>query len=143
MALSSNGRSLFSHRGEVAASGRITPILPPLAVDLLVDPELDLSPSESLPQPARTSGSTRSPATAIFCIRISTCPSDGGRRRRCWAAENVVGDNVLTGRGPGKTQIRNGGETSRSSRKAARFATVGAPARAFVGGPGADLQGSG
>src|SRR5215203_6133884 len=91
MASSRSGLSLFSQRGEVAASGRRTPTLPPSSAALLLSP-LPLPPlsvplSSSLPQAARNRVSTATPATAIFRIRISgvpfrwvAAPLFGGRR---------------------------------------------------------------
>src|SRR6478609_417354 len=113
----SNGRSLFSQRGELAASGRITPTLPPLAappLEELLEPVLE--PPLEPPQAESRSGRTTSPATAIFRIRMSGCPSDGEQRHRAGAARNVVDHNVLIPADPGKSQVRNGDETSGSSR---------------------------
>ncbi len=117
MASFSSGRSLFSQRGELAASGRITPTLPPASALLLPSPEPVPEGSLSPPQAVSRSGRTTSPATAIFRIRMSGCPSDGEQRHRVRAARNVVDHNVLIPADPGKSQVRNGAETSGSSRR--------------------------
>src|SRR4051812_29570248 len=77
-AAASNGRSLASQRGEVAASGRITPALP---LPFPEPPEFD---PESLPQAATRSVITTRPAPApskrlsMACSFLGAGPRQGG-----------------------------------------------------------------
>ncbi len=67
-AFSRLGRSLASQRGEVVASGRMTPTLPLLPPSVLPELLLELL---SLPHAATASSSTTpTPATAAWCARL-------------------------------------------------------------------------